>query len=114
GILIRGGDDADVDGLFVLAADAAERALLQDAQQLHLRRRRHLRDFVEEQRAVVRQLEAALTALDGAGEGALLVPEQLAFEQRVGNRRAVDRHVGEIRAGTQFVNRLRDELFARA
>ena len=73
------------------AAEPAEAALLQHAQQLDLRRRRHLADLVEEQRAAVGQLEAALPAIGGAGEGALLVAEDLALEQRLGNRRAVDR-----------------------
>ena len=84
------GDDAHVDRLLVAAAEAAERALLQHAQQLDLRRRRHLGDLVEEQRAAVGELEAALPPLGGAGERALLVAEDLALEQRLGNRRAVD------------------------
>ena len=55
---VGGGDDADVDRLLLPSAEAAERALLQHAQQLDLRRRHHLGDLVEEQRAAVRQLEA--------------------------------------------------------
>ena len=49
-----------------------------------------------------------------AGEGALLVPEDLALEQRLGNRRAVHRHERERRARTQLVDGLRDELLAGA
>src|SRR5207302_9379378 len=64
--------------------------------------------------AVVAQLEAALPPCDGARERAPLVAEQLAFKQRVGNRRAVQRNVGGVGARTQFVQRLRDELLARA
>ena len=45
--------DIDLDGL--VAADALELALLQDAQQLGLERRRDLADLVEEQRAAVGQ-----------------------------------------------------------
>ena len=73
-----------------LAADALELALLQHAQQLGLHRRRDVADLVEEQRAAVGELEAAELALDGAGERALLVAEQLALEQRLGERAAVD------------------------
>ena len=51
---------ADVDGLLVPAAQAPERPLLQDAQQLHLRGRRHLGDLVEKERPVIGDLEAAL------------------------------------------------------
>ena len=41
---------------------------------------RHVADLVEEERAAVGQLELALVAELGAGEGALLVAEQLALE----------------------------------
>ena len=72
------------------ARPAAGTPLLQHAQQLHLRRRRHLADLVEEERAAIGQLEAALPPIGGAGERALLVAEDLALEQRLGNRGAVD------------------------
>ena len=74
-----------------MPADRAHLALLQHAQQLHLERRRQLADLVEEQRAAVgRPEEAGLALVVGAGEGALLVAEQLALEQRLGQRAAVD------------------------
>ena len=88
---VGGGDDPHVDVLLGAAAEAPERALLQHAQQLDLRRRHHLGDLVEEQRAAVRELEAAQPPLDGAGERALLVAEELALEQRFRDGRAVDR-----------------------
>ena len=47
-------------------------------------RQRQLADLVEEHRAAVGRLEQARLGLHGAGEGALLVPEQLALEQRLG------------------------------
>ena len=59
---VGGGDDAHVHRLLVPAAETAEPALLQHAQQLDLRRRRHLADLVEKQRAAIGQLEAALRA----------------------------------------------------
>ena len=65
----------------LVAADALERLLLQDAQDLGLQRQRHVADFVEEQGAAVALLELADAAAVGAGEGALLVPEQLALQQ---------------------------------
>ena len=43
-------------------------------------------------RAAVGRLELARLLRDRAGEGALLVAEQLALEQRLGDRGAVDRH----------------------
>ena len=56
--------------------------------------RRGLADLVEEERAAVRRLEQALLALPRVGEGALHVAEQLALEQRLGERPAVDRTKG--------------------
>ena len=72
------------------AADALELPLLEHAQELGLERERHLADLVEEQGAAVGHLELAGLARHGAGEGALLVAEELAFEQGLGERGAVD------------------------
>ena len=65
-------------------------ALLERAQELGLQRERHLADLVEEERAAVGLLEEARRALLGVGERAAHVAEQLALEQRLGHRRAVD------------------------
>ncbi len=58
-VLVRRGNEPDVhfDGLG--AAQALELALLEHAEQLHLRRRLDVADLVEENRAVLRELEAA-------------------------------------------------------
>ena len=53
-----------------------------------------LADLVEEERAAVGQLELPELARVRAGEGALLVAEQLGLDQGVGDRGAVDRHEG--------------------
>src|SRR5678815_1593739 len=108
------GEHTDVNGLLVAAAKAAERPLLQHAQQLHLRRRRHLGDLVQEERAAVRQLEAPFAAIGGAGERPLLVAEDFALEQRFRNRGAIDRHERLVRARAQLMNHLRHELLAGA
>ena len=89
---IGGGDDAHVhlDGL--RAADPFEGAFLQDAQQLGLHGGGHVADFVEEDRAAVGHLESAAPLADGAGEGALFMAEQLAFQQGFRQGRTVDGH----------------------
>ena len=48
----------------------------------------HVADFVEKQRAAVALLELADAPPVGAGEGASLVAEQLAFQQRFGDGRS--------------------------
>ena len=52
------GDDAHIDRQRLVAADAGEAAILDDAQQLLLHRERGGRDLVEEERAAIGQLEA--------------------------------------------------------
>jgi hypothetical protein len=88
--------------------------VLQEAQQLHLQRGGQLADLVEEERAAVRRLDAAAPLGVGARERALLVAEQLALEQRLGDRPAVDRHERPLRAQPQPVDRVGGELLAGA
>ena len=97
-----------------VAADAARSALLEHAQQLRLHRRRQLADLVEEERAAVRRLEAADAPLARAGEGAALVAEELALEQRLRDRGAVHDDEGLVAARAELVDRARDELLAGA
>src|SRR5690606_19330686 len=68
-------DDAHVDVDRARAADARERALLQDAQEPDLCRERQLADLVEQESSAVRPLEPPLPCRDRAGERAALVPE---------------------------------------
>src|SRR6185437_11969643 len=63
---------------------------LQHAQQLHLHGGAHVADLIEKQRAAFGDLEAAFAGRDGAGEGALLVTEELRLEELGGNGAAVD------------------------
>src|SRR5688572_32058914 len=63
--------------------------------------------------SVVRQLEAPRLAVVRAGERSLFVTEQLRLEQRVGQRRAVDRlqprseeHTSELQSQSNLVCRL--------
>ena len=79
--------------------DALDLAALERAQQLGLQVQRQLADLVEEERAAVRLLEGAPCARrDRAGERALLVAEQLALDELLGDGRAVDRDEGLLRA----------------
>ena len=65
--------------------------MLEHAQQLRLGGRPHLADLVEEERALVRQLELAELLRVRVGERAALVAEELALEQRLGDGGAVER-----------------------
>ena len=73
-----------------------------------------LSHLVEEERATVRQLETADPLGGRAREGAPLVSEQLAFDERRRQRAAVDRDEASVAASTSAVDRACDELLARA
>ena len=85
---------------FDVGADAVETPLLGHAEQLGLQRRGHVGDFIQEDGAVVGHLEAANPLRHRAGEGAFLVPEELAFEQglRDGGAVDLDQRAGRARA----------------
>ena len=88
--LVAGRDDPDVDLDRLRPADALELARSgARASSLAWRRGRDVAGLVEQQRAAVGQLEPADLAPLGARECALLVPEQLALQQRVVEHRAV-------------------------
>ena len=107
------GEEPHVDRDRPARPDALELALLQDPEQLHLQVGGQIADLVEEQAPAVGQLEAALAGGDGAGEGALLVTEQLGLEQALGERGAVDLDERPRRPRARVVDRLGDQLLAR-
>ena len=108
------GDDANIHLDRLVVTDAFELALLKRPQQLHLQRRAHRPHFVEEERAFVRLLESALARADGAGERAAHVTEQLGFEQRFGNRAAVERDEAMGAARAVVMNGARHHFLCRS
>src|SRR5204862_1385433 len=63
---------------------------------------------------LIRALEAAGLLLRGAGERAALVTEQLALDEVLGNRRAVELDERFPRAPRQAMDRLGHQVLARA
>ena len=96
-----------------LTAHTIELAFGQHAQQAGLQRRRHVADFVEEQRAAVGLLEAAAAQRVGAGEGALFVAEQLGLEQIRRESRRVEGDERLVRTRTVPMQCVRHQLLAR-
>ena len=113
-VAVRGGDHADVHGDRFVAADPLERPLLEDPQQLHLRLRGDVADLVQEQRPAVRLFEPAGPVPVGPGEGPFDVAEQLAFEQRRGERRAMHGHQRLRGPGAVGVDELGEQFLPRA
>src|SRR5207247_8989032 len=114
GGLVGGRDDPDVDVKLFAAADATERVVLKDPQELGLHRNLQLGDLVEEEGAPVGELEAAEPPLDRSREGAALVSENLALDKRLGNGGAVDGDERALAAAGALVDRPRDPLLAGA
>jgi len=94
------------------ASQPLELPFLQHAKQLCLHLERQLADLVQEDGAPVRELEAALLLLDRAREGAALVSEQLALDERRRQRRAVDLHHHVAAAAARLVDGARHQFFA--
>ena len=114
-IAVRRRDDPHVHGRRIVRAEPEHLPLLQDAQEPRLERGGDVADLVEEDRAGVRRLEEPRPAAAArAGEGALLVPEELGLEQRLGERGAVHRHERPVAAAARAVDALGDHLLAGA
>ncbi len=111
---IGGGDDADVDLDGLGATDALHLALLEHAQEFRLQVELELAELVQEHGAAVGHLEDALARGGGAGEGALLVAEEFALDEVLGDGAAVEDHEGAVAASRGRVGGAGDDLFAGA
>src|SRR3989304_1874542 len=107
-------DDPDVDQPRGGPTDPLHLLLLQGPQQLRLHRGRHVPDLVEKKGPPVRHFELpGLPPLLRAGEGPLLVAEQLRLEELRGNGRAVELDERAAVAGARCVDRVREKLLPR-
>src|SRR5207344_3417053 len=111
-VAVRRGDDPDVDRHGLRASEPLDLALLQHAQQLDLNVERQITDLIEKNRRLIGHLEAPHLSRQGAREGALLPPEQLALDERGRNRPTVDAHHDVPVPRAPFVNLRGDELLA--
>src|SRR5262249_43389625 len=110
----RCGHDAHVDVERLLPAHSPDLARLDDAQKLGLQIERELADLVEEDGAGARPLERPLVLVHRAGEGAALMTEELALDERRRNGAAVDdleRAGGALARG---VDRAGEDILARS
>ncbi len=110
---MRRRDDARRERLLDLGADRAHAVLLEHAEEPRLRIRRELGHLVEEDRAVLRRPKKPDARTFGAGEGALLVSEELRLEQCGRERSAVDRDERTAPLG-EPMDRASDELLPGA
>ena len=107
-------DEPDVHRDLRRSPDTHEPPVLEKPEQLHLCGERHLSNLVEKEGASCRRLDLAAGSLARAGESALLVAEELALEQSLRNRRAVDGDEGAVMAMREVVKATREDLLSCA
>jgi hypothetical protein len=113
-VLVGGRDDPCVHRDRARAAEALDRPLLEHAQQLGLHLGGQVPDLVEEDRRVIGQLETADLARERVGEGPFFAPEQLALDQRGGDRGAVHAHHRASAPPARVVNLQGEQFFPGA
>src|SRR6516162_1567066 len=99
-ILVRRTHNPHIDLHWIAAADPLDDLILQKAQQLYLHWQRHIADLIQEQGPAIGVFYSADGLLERASECALFVAKEFALEQRLGNRRTIDRHKRLARAHT--------------
>src|SRR5258708_26452933 len=97
-------DEARLDAQRLRAAEAFERAFLQNAQKFSLRSGRERGDLIKNDGAVAAELEAAELALNGASESTPLVAEEFAFDKLWRKAGAIDFQEGRVATGAQLVD----------
>ena len=113
-VRIGGGHQANIHLDGARAAQPLEFVLLQNPQELGLQLERNIANLVKKQRAAMGQLEAADALRDGAGERALFVTEQLAFQKPRRDGGAVHLYQGALAARAEMMNGAGDQFFSRA
>src|SRR5262245_17114241 len=107
------GDDPNVDLVRLRVSERGEFAFLDHAQQPGLGFGRDRADLVEEDRAVVGDLEQAFFGRDGAGERAFRVAEEFRFQKLRRDVAAIDGdELPGLGARAGEMDRARDDLFA--
>ena len=113
-IFVGGGENASFEGYGMSSADAFELSLLKDSQKLGLHGRRELTDFVKEEGSICGGLKFAFSCTDGSCECALLMSEELAFDEGFGDCGAVDSDEGVFAPRAVLMNGTCDDFFAGA
>ena len=104
------GDHPGGAALLAAAPEAAEAARVEEGEQLCLQRQWQLADLVEEQRSPAGHLHQAAASRLRVGERSLLVSEELGFDRRLGERRAVHVNERSVLAGPERVHMAREHL----
>ncbi len=113
-VLVGGGNHAHMGLHSGMAAHAVELPVRQNAQQACLQIKRHVANFIQEQRATLGLLEAAAPLRLRAGEGTAFMAKQFGFEQVFRDRCGIDGDKWPFGDGRMLVQRTRHQFLARA
>src|SRR5258706_5833653 len=113
-VLVGHVNNANIDSRCACAIIWLELTLLEHTQELRLKFKRHVSNFIEEQSATIRQREPADMRINCARKGSAVVAEELAFEEDGRHRRAVHLFQISVSARTPLVDCALDDLLARA
>ena len=97
----------------VIATDPLHLPVFKNTQQLGLKRKRHITDFVKKQSAALGQFNPSFARLVRAGKGAFLVAEDLGLKKLGRDRGAIHRNKAPCAAGCGM-HRARNQLLAGA
>src|SRR5262245_14754665 len=113
-ILVRGGDEPNIERDAALAPQAADLFAVDGTEDFRLGVWVHIADLVEEDRPAFRLLQHASAGGVCASEGPALIAKQLTFEQAVRYSRTVNADERLLLPLTALMNQCRYEVFARA
>ena len=114
-VAVGAADQTDIYFFGRKAADTLDFIILQDTEQLCLKRKGHFADFVQKQGSGVSQLKFShFSFLQGSGKGTFFIAEKLGFHQFFGDRSAVDFDKRLTFAQAHFLDGRGKELLADA
>src|SRR5215471_6867327 len=93
-----------------VAAESLKFLFLQNAQQFCLKFKRDVPDFVQKERALIRQFETSRLLRDCSGERAFLMTKQFTFQKSKRDGCAIQFYKSSIPAAAQLVNSARDQF----
>src|SRR5215469_703642 len=96
----------------MVTSHTLELSFLQYPQKCNLGFHGEFADFIEEQRSAIRSFKPSDSPLHCAGEGALLVTEELGSNERLRDRSAIDLYEGSICAFRSPMQRTCNQFLA--
>jgi len=111
---VGGGNDPHINAPARRGAQPPRCLLLERPQELGLELRRHVSDFIEQQRSAVGSFEQSGLGGFRIGKCSALVPKQLALQEVRGNGGAIQLDEWAGRSGPAIVQRTREQLFTGA